>query len=160
MRKRDRRKDSDYSDYQEHQLPPLDEIPGFEGIQRAFNAAQSQQAAALRLSRQLIEASAPVRPRDRNRFYPESDSRAATGSHFALECNQWRHGMEPELIEGCIKLGRDEVGDFKGMIECSIHAENLTDAVHKLVPVRIRVLSTNAFPTAVKFIDRMKWTLR
>ena len=106
-----------------------------------------------------MDVSPRTRPRDKNRFYLKSNIAPSSGNQFSFECSQWRHGIEPEIIEGQIKLGESEIVEMAGTIGCTIQAENLTDSVNRLVPVRIRFLPTSAFPIAVEIVDRMDWVL-
>ena len=110
---------------------PVGRIPGFEAMQRAYDAVRSHRSFAEEQF-PLLKLANP-RPLDRNRFYLKSE----TADQFTFECNQWRHGIGPEMIEGSIKLNRIEVGEIGGVIVCSIHGENLVDAVERTIPVEI-----------------------
>jgi hypothetical protein len=104
------------------------------------------------------ESLLPIRPRikqhDPNRFYYKPDRPSRPSEQFSLECQQWRHGIEPELFVGQIHF--DEAAEtISGLIECRIHAENLSQCVETSVPVRIRVQRIGVLEIAGKMIEQL-----
>ena len=84
----------------------------------------------------------PIRPyerrRDPNGFFYKPDRPSEPGESFALECEQWRHGMGPEPFVGEIFFGTEQE-EVRGLLRCEVHAENLTVPVSKQFPVRIAI---------------------
>ena len=76
--------------------------------------------------------------RDPNAFYYKPTRITEPTDAFSLECEQWRHGTGNVVFGGTIFL---EGGETKaaGILECEIHAENLSDPVTLEIPVRIQV---------------------
>ena len=73
--------------------------------------------------------------RDPNGFYYKPKHSDVPVESFSLECEQWRHGIEAEIFECeiCVDGNTQEV---RGALECLIHAENLSNPVKKIIPVR------------------------
>jgi hypothetical protein len=92
--------------------------------------------------------------RDPNRLYWKPHRPLEPTLTFSLECEQWRHGVEPELfgVEIHFKKERDSLA---GALECRIHAENLTDPAVMLVPIRIRILQKGVYDTAEALVQRL-----
>jgi hypothetical protein len=95
-----------------------------------------------------------ITPHDPNGFYYKPDRPSQPSEQFSLECQQWRHGIEPELFVGQIHF--DETAEtMSGLIECRIHAENLSQCVEKSVPIRIRVQHVGVLETAEKMVEQL-----
>ncbi|MDE0088036.1 MAG: PIN domain-containing protein [Candidatus Poribacteria bacterium] len=76
--------------------------------------------------------------RDPNGFYYKSERWETPVESFCLECEQWRHGT------GALHFGEEifidpNINKISGALECVIHAENLSNPVKKVVPVKITV---------------------
>ena len=76
--------------------------------------------------------------RDPDAFYYKPDQPQIPVKSFSLECEQWRHGIAEECFEGEIFADSDQ-DEISGVIECEIHAENLSRPAKKIIPVRITV---------------------
>jgi hypothetical protein len=92
--------------------------------------------------------------RDPNGFYYKPNRPRSPGEEFSLECQQWRHGVEPERFVGEIRFEQEEK-NISGAIECRIHAENLSQSAAKLVPVHIRVRRVKVLHTAEEMVARI-----
>jgi hypothetical protein len=68
-------------------------------------------------------------------------------SKFVYECEQWRHGGDPEPFWGHISFDPHD-GKISGALECEIHAENLTTVAKLLVPVRLTIRRKNVLELA------------
>ncbi len=92
-------------------------------------------------------------PRDVNAFYwkdrPKEPSKA-----MSLECEQWRHGIEPEEFEGRIHLEKDQ-DSAKGALILRIDAENLSTPLTTQVPVRVTVNRPSAYQLALAATDQL-----
>jgi hypothetical protein len=86
----------------------------------------------------------PEKPRrDPNGFYYKPVRITEPDEEFRLECEQWRHGTDYESFNGEIFFDKEST-NIAGMLECVIHAENLSEPTIKKVPVRIEVRYVNA----------------
>jgi hypothetical protein len=93
--------------------------------------------------------------RDPNAFYYKPDRPSSPGPEFALECKQWRHGLEAVTFVGQIHLV-DEAREISGALEFSVHAGNLSDVVSKLILVRIKVTHVKTNEVAGKLINQLR----
>ncbi len=82
--------------------------------------------------------------RDPNGFYYKPSFQFDPQSSISLSCNQWRHSQGPIEFQVQLCFGIDNTM-ARGLLECVVQAENLTDPEIKRLPVRI----------AVKRIDTM-----
>ena len=73
--------------------------------------------------------------RDPNAFYYKPTRPNGPAKSISLECEQWRHGTGEEHfdVELCVNFTDDHV---KGVVECVVHAENLSAPTKKSVPIR------------------------
>ena len=76
--------------------------------------------------------------RDPNGFYYKPERPVTPAESFCLECEQWRHGTGAEDFAGDIFVDPN-LNKISGALECVIHAENLSNPVRKVVPVKITV---------------------
>jgi len=90
--------------------------------------------------------------RDPNAFFYKPHRPMFPGPEFSLECEQWRHGVEPERFWGEIHFDADR-DEIAGALECRIHAENLADVVMLVVPVRISVRRVRSYGAAKNLVD-------
>ena len=74
----------------------------------------------------------PPRPRDPEKFYYDwpHDTAVKKG---ALNCELWRHRSDPEIFDFEVVFVGD--GAARGVVECTVHAENLTQPVRETVKV-------------------------
>lgn len=108
---------------------------------RAFEALQRQLKPFGRLESDMYGPALTlpkINSRDPNAFYYKPNRPMMPAGSFSLECEQWRHNVEPEVFEGEIYFN-GETEQVRGALECMIHAANLSDPVRKTVPVRISV---------------------
>lgn len=80
--------------------------------------------------------------RDPDEFYFKPDRPNAPTKSISLECERWRHGI------GCAQFNTKIIVDsdaekIQGIIECRIHAENLTNSVRESIRVRGQVVRVN-----------------
>lgn len=101
------------------------------------------------LSRHLFR---DAEARDPNGFYYKPSRPRMLVSVYSLECDQWRHGNEPELFWGIIAWDRGQ-DDIKGALECRVEADNLSDPITKLLPVRIQIVRVSAFSAAEQIVE-------
>ena len=99
---------------------------------------------------------APFRParRDPNGFYWKPSPPKIPASEFSLECEQWRHGIEAELfkVEFYFDKSRESIS---GLLECRIHAENLSRTAVAKVPVQIKTSEIRAYETASAIVEAL-----
>ena len=91
------------------------------------------------------------RERDPNAFYWKPRKPVAPSASFSLECQQWRHAIDPEGFSAQIYAAAT-VGTLKGAVECCIHAENLSDPTIKRVPVRITIKQADTYEIAERLV--------
>jgi hypothetical protein len=103
----------------------------------------------------MLRGISPLKPRDPNGFYYKPDRPSSPRQEFSVECQQWRHGMEPEVFVGQIYLDSD-AGETSGALECHVHAGNLSQSVAKLVPVRIRICRRTVLEIAEVMIEGLE----
>ncbi len=92
--------------------------------------------------------------RDPNGFYWKPRRPEMPASEFSLECEQWRHGIEPELFEAELYFDKAQVG-IGGALECRIHAENLSRTTVVKVPVRFKGSEIRAYETASAMVEAL-----
>ena len=80
-------------------------------------------------------------PRDPNEFYYKTPRSTIPTESFSLECDQWRHGVDKEIFE-CELCFDKESQEIKGILECSIHAENLSIPFKKTISVAGKAVSS------------------
>ena len=75
-----------------------------------------------------------------------------TEKKINLECEQWRHGVKPELFFGEIHadLTKDEIN---GALECRVHAENASQVNTAQIPIRIKIREISAYDLAKNRIE-------
>jgi hypothetical protein len=95
-----------------------------------------------------------IQPRDPNGFYYKPKQPSLPTSEFELECKQWRHGIAQIYFAGQIHEDKDEEL-LTGLIECRIHAENLSSVIAKRVVVKININRAPAYDAARIQVDRL-----
>lgn len=81
------------------------------------------------------------RTRDPNKFYYKTSRSTIPTESFSLECDQWRHEVEEEIFE-CELCFDKKSQEIKGILECSIHSENLSIPFKKTIPVAGKAVSS------------------
>ncbi len=76
-----------------------------------------------------------------NKFYYNSTRSAIPTKSFSLECDQWRHEVDEEIFK-CKLCFDKESEEIKGILECSIHAENLSIPFKKTISVVGKAVSS------------------
>jgi PIN domain-containing protein len=99
-----------------------------------------------------IHTLTPPPKRDPNAFYYKPSRPQHAAAEFTLECQQWRHGLEPELFVGEIHLTGSPTS-ISAALQCQIHAENMSDVVQVTVPVRITINSVRSHEAANAQVD-------
>lgn len=96
-----------------------------------------------------------INARDPNDFYwkPRPHDEMPVGT-FTFECKQWRHNANAEPFTGHLYFEPD-IGQLAGVLECEIHAENLTAKETLLVPVRLTVTRERVLQRAYDEIDAL-----
>lgn len=76
--------------------------------------------------------------RDPNAFYFKGTRPMDPVDAFGMECEQWRHGLDDErfMLQVSVDCSEDKIS---GVVECTIHAENLSEPLKRVIPVRIDV---------------------
>jgi hypothetical protein len=95
--------------------------------------------------------------RDPDKFYYKASRPIMPVHSFELECEQWRHGADPEEFWGEIH----RLGDGKkssGVLEFQIHAENLSESACLRVPVRIWHAQRGIYERAQKLVESLSST--
>ncbi|MCY4101693.1 MAG: PIN domain-containing protein [bacterium] len=92
--------------------------------------------------------------RDPNEFYYKGGWVDEPVASFGLECDQWRHGVGSEKFDVEIHLpeARDAV---EGVLECEVHAGNLSTPMKLKIDVRITVSRISLWDAAVRLIDEL-----
>ena len=92
--------------------------------------------------------------RDPNGFFYKPDRPSEPGESFAIECEQWRHGMGPEPFVGEIFFDTDQ-NEIRGALRCDVHAENLSSPVKAQFPVRITVRKVGSNERALDIVQKL-----
>ncbi|AXO16505.1 PIN domain-containing protein [Thalassospira indica] len=95
-----------------------------------------------------------VSARDPDGFYWKEGKPLIPKSEIALTCENWRHGLEPELFDFRIVPAGDE--KITGAIECEIHAENLTDPFRIKIPISIELVEQSTHDVARNLLGRLQ----
>ena len=95
------------------------------------------------------------RRRDPNGFFYKPDRPSEPGESFAVECEQWRHGMGPESFVGEIFFDTDQ-NDIRGALRCEVHAGNLSSPVKAQFPVRITVRKVGSYERAQDLVQKLR----
>lgn len=91
------------------------------------------------------------RRRDPNMFYYKPSRPRDPVESFSLECKQWRHGTGDEYFDVQVSADLSE-DNIEGVVECSIHAENLSSPLRLVIPVRIAIKRVSARNHAERLI--------
>lgn len=125
-------------------------MPGYESIARP----QDDFATIAGLHRELNT------PRDANAFYYKPTRPSEPEASFTLECMQWRHGAEEEGFDCklffALEANRKEI---TGLLQCEVHAENLSSPKSLRIPVRGAVTAVSAYDAAKNEIEKFRSSL-
>ena len=95
-----------------------------------------------------------VSARDPDCFYWKEGKPLIPKSEIALTCENWRHGLEPELFDfRIVPAGDDKI---TGAIECEIHADNLTDPFRLRIPISIELVEQSTHDVARNLLGRLQ----
>ena len=83
-------------------------------------------------------AGGPDKRRDPNVLYYKPNRPVQPTDHFALECEQWRHGTAEKSVRVEVAWDSD-LTEARGTLECAIHAENLTSVMRRRLVVAVVV---------------------
>ncbi|MGB9366215.1 MAG: PIN domain-containing protein [Xanthobacteraceae bacterium] len=141
--------------------PPPKEPHGVWEKQRGFYRSLSEELATRRVAGlmgpgtdlfPIHSLTAPIARRDPNGFFYKPDRSRIPTSQFSLECEQWRHEVSPEVFAGEFHYDTEEE-TIAGMLECRIHAENLSTPASLKVPVRLTIKRIDLIGTARSIVD-------
>ena len=90
--------------------------------------------------------------RDPDAFYYKPSMPNDFVESFALECEQWRHGLAEEVFDVEMHVNGDRE-EISGVLECEIHAENLPTPSKSIIPVRITVRRVSVRDYAFQLVD-------
>ena len=93
------------------------------------------------------------RRRDPNCFYYKPRRPDGPVRGFSLECQQWRHGTGEEQFDVEICIGGTEA--VAGVVECAVHAENLSAPMRKVVRIKGTVTEGNTRDCAFGLIHAL-----
>ena len=94
--------------------------------------------------------------RDPNGFFYKPGRPTIPGDTITLECEQWRHSTGDEFFTGRISID-PTVQEMKGALTCEVHAENLSEPVEKLIPVRIAIKRVDSVERARELIGDLEY---
>ena len=94
--------------------------------------------------------------RDPNGFFYKPGRPTIPGDTITLECEQWRHNTGDELFTGRISID-PTVQEMKGALTCEVQAENLSEPVEKLIPVRIAIKRVDSAERARELIEELEY---
>jgi hypothetical protein len=92
--------------------------------------------------------------RDPNRFYYKPERPESPVSSFSLECQQWRHGTDDEYFDIELWFGSADK-TVTGIVECVIHAENLSAPIKKVVRINVKTTRGDTRGYAATLIDNL-----
>lgn len=90
--------------------------------------------------------------RDPNGVYWKPSRPQHPGPYVELECEQWRHMVEPEPFNLCIRA-RSQAGTWTSQLVTKVHAANLTNTAQVHYVLRIKVTETSAMQAAEEFVS-------
>jgi len=97
----------------------------------------------------------PPEPRDPNACYLKAGSRGRPLKRLEYECAQWRHGHRSKTFDFELWFHVDP-GIHSGVINISVHAANLTQAVTMRLPVAITVSPMSCLTYATAMVNATK----
>ena len=97
--------------------------------------------------------------RDPNGLFYKPDRPTDPGDTITLECEQWRHGSGEKYLAGRI-FPDLSIPEVQGALTCEVHAENLTNPVVKLIPVRITVKRVDSTEPTKALIEKLRYATK
>jgi hypothetical protein len=88
----------------------------------------------------------PPSPPDPEEFFYASWPHMKPVQAGALTCQLWRHRTDDEIFEFIVLF--DKVGDARGVVECTVHADNITVPPQKKVIVKRKIEIVSVFDVA------------
>ena len=89
---------------------------------------------------------------DPSYFYLTGRHPEAPVTSFSRECQQWRHSIPAEEVGVEIYFDATS-GGGEGLLECEVHAENLSTPGTMKVPTQIVVTQANTFERASELVE-------
>ncbi|MCP1760956.1 hypothetical protein [Bradyrhizobium japonicum] len=93
----------------------------------------------------------PPRPPDPEKFHPAAWPAGIPVRTGALTCQLWRHQADEEVFEFDVVF--DKEGDARGVIECTVHADNITVPPQKKVVVERKVEAVSMLDVARAMVE-------
>ena len=138
--------------------PPAAPQGNWESVWGSLHAFGKEPHSALslhdRLSTPDMLLGSADRTRDPDEFYFKPGRPIEFVESFALECEQWRHGLGEEFFDGEMHVNGDR-DEIAGALECEIHAENLSTPNKSIIPVRITVRRVSVRDYAFELVDAL-----
>ncbi|MDB5636536.1 MAG: hypothetical protein JWP51_1444 [Bradyrhizobium sp.] len=122
---------------------------GVAGIDAAMRAAMTPIVEPVRdFSINQFRLPDPPKPEE---FYYASWPTIRPVQKGALTCQLWRHQTDDEIFEFKVVFGKN--GDARGVVECAVHADNLTEPRQAKVIVERKIESIGMFDLAEAMVD-------
>ena len=133
-------------------------LNAFSGANRIVESRNLLQRTVNPVNTETFRLPLSLRPldqrRDPNGFFYKPDRPSEPGKAFAIECEQWRHGMGPESFVGEIFFDADQ-NEIRGALRCEVHAENLSSPVEAQFSVRITVRKVSSYERARELVQNL-----
>ena len=133
-------------------------LNAFSGVPRIIESMNLLQRTMNPVNTETFRLPPSLRPldqrRDPNGFFYKPYSPSEPGESFAVECEQWRHGMGPESFVGEIFFDADQ-SEIRGALRCEVHAENLSSPLNATFPVRIAVRKVSSHERARELVQNL-----
>ena len=97
--------------------------------------------------------------RDPNTFYYKPNRPTTTGDSITLECEQSRHKTGATHFSGLISVD-PTAEEIQGALICQVHAENLSEPVENLIPVRITITKASSEEHAKDLVEKLEFDPR
>ena len=97
----------------------------------------------------------PNYPREPNTFYYAPEFPHDPAHSFSLECKQWRHLAGDTYFEAEVLVGHGSE-EVQGEVECTIHAENLSNPVRASIPLRVAVEQLSTLAVARSLVESVE----
>ncbi|MDB5518384.1 MAG: hypothetical protein JWQ17_5142, partial [Tardiphaga sp.] len=98
-----------------------------------------------------LESFRPPDPPKPEEFLYDSWPRQRSVLKGALTCQLWRHQTEDEIFEFMVRFAKK--GDARGAVDCTVHADNLTEPAQARVIVERTVENVGMLDVAQAMID-------
>ena len=151
----------DGSEEQAVRLPKPPKPPKGEWTSRVSHIRRSQvltlgnHLTGMNLDIPLVTGFVPEVDRDAEGFYYKSSRPREPVKQFSLECKLWRHGITTKSFGGEIVLD-SSARSARGILECTIHAENLPFPARKTVKIEVLAKNIGMMDAAKGLIRQME----